>query len=229
MPMRPHSCMFLVAIVALISGCATGGRPIAPTVTKVDYPELNSVRESELGETILSKGVTLTFEVIDLRNEVVGGDGVIRERTRLAPQRLIASREDEAWTYFDGKTTYLGLEQPGGLMVSKSDRKHIEIWGGSFNRGSTPSPTPIVEFSEVSVDGPASFRQELIYNGRSGSAVRFTYRELSNSLMRPAFSQEANYDLSESHVIGFKGARIEIIDASNTRLKYKVISSFPSP
>jgi len=226
--MRTLSCTVLVALFSLLSGCATGGGPIAPKVTKVDYPELNSVRESELGETILSKGITHTFEAIDLRNEIVGGDGLIRERSRLKPQRLIASREDNEWTYFDGKTTYLGQQQPGGLMVSKADRRIVEIWGGSFNRGSKPSPDPIIEFTQVSVEGRASFRQELIYNGRSGSAVRFTYRELSDSLMRPAFSQEASYDLSESRVIGFKGARIEVIEASNTKLKYKVMSSFPS-
>ena len=225
--MKRYPYSLLAAFLALVSGCATGGGPISPKVTRVDYPELKSVRESELGETILSKGLTYMFEALDLRNEIVGGDGLILERSHLKPQRLIASRDDSDWTYFNGVTTYLGQQQPGGLMVSKSDRHRILIWGGSFNRGTTPSPEPIVDFTLVSVAKQDSFRQELIYNGRSGSTVHFTYRELNDSLMRPAFSQEASYDLSDSNVIGFKGARIEIIEATNTKLKYKVLSSFP--
>jgi len=45
--------------------------------------------------------------------------------------------------------------------------------------------------------------------------------------MRQPFSQEVLYDLSEGNIIGFKGARIEIIEATNFNLKYKVIKSFP--
>ena len=30
-------------------------------------------------------------------------------------------------------------------------------------------------------------------------------------------------------MIGFKGARIEIVEASNMRLSYRVLSSFPDP
>ena len=47
--------------------------------------------------------------------------------------------------------------------------------------------------------------------------------------MRLPFTQEVQYDLSESSTIGFKGARIEIAEATNTYLSYKVIESFPDP
>ena len=46
-------------------------------------------------------------------------------------------------------------------------------------------------------------------------------------MMRPAFTQDIQYDLKESNIIGFKGVRIEIIEATNRHIKYKVLNSFP--
>ena len=45
--------------------------------------------------------------------------------------------------------------------------------------------------------------------------------------MRPAFAQEVQYDLGEDSVIGFKGVRIEVVEATNRLLTYKVLTSFP--
>jgi len=64
---------------------------------------------------------------------------------------------------------------------------------------------------------PRSFRVNRIALG---------YREFSGDIARLAFSNELSYDLSESAILGYKGARIEIIKATNTELTYKVISGF---
>lgn len=70
----------------------------------------------------------------------------------------------------------------------------------------------------------AFFQKDFIYNGRVGNSLKFTYREFIDDLARPAFTQDLQYDLTESDVIGFKDARIKITDATNTTLKYKVIN-----
>lgn len=69
-----------------------------------------------------------------------------------------------------------------------------------------------------------TFRQELIYLGRSGDELSFKYREFSGSLARPAFSADLKYDLSESQTIGYRGARIEVIEAGNQLIRYRVQS-----
>ena len=51
--------------------------------------------------------------------------------------------------------------------------------------------------------------------------------KFSDDFIRPGFTQEAQYDLATDPVIGFKGARIEVLEATNTRLRYKVLKSFP--
>jgi len=71
-----------------------------------------------------------------------------------------------------------------------------------------------------------SVQQTLIYSGRIGSRIRFGYREFSNNIARPAFSNDVEYDLLESRVIGYKGAEIEIVDATNQFIKYIVKKNF---
>lgn len=73
---------------------------------------------------------------------------------------------------------------------------------------------------------PGSFRQELIYNGRTGDSVKFLYREIKDSYLRAPFTQDITYDLKEGAEIGFKGARLKIIEASNTKIKYVVTKTF---
>jgi len=82
------------------------------------------------------------------------------------------------------------------------------------------------EKKKYPVASPDSFQQTLIYSGKVGNKINIGYREFSGSLARPAFNNEVEYDLSESKVIGYKAARIEVIEATNQSIKYKVIQNF---
>ncbi len=42
-------------------------------------------------------------------------------------------------------------------------------------------------------------------------------------MARPAFNNNVEYDLSESPIIGYKGAKLEVIEANNQFIKYRVI------
>lgn len=69
-----------------------------------------------------------------------------------------------------------------------------------------------------------SFKRELIYNGMSRDAIKVIYREFDHNMIRPAYTQELNYDLLESKVIGFKGMRLKILEANNSFIKFIVLS-----
>ena len=68
-----------------------------------------------------------------------------------------------------------------------------------------------------------SFKQELVYTGASQGVVSMVYREFKDDFARPAFSQDIKFDITNDNVVGFKGARFQIISANNTGIKYKVI------
>lgn len=79
--------------------------------------------------------------------------------------------------------------------------------------------------TEDSIDN-RGFRRTLIYSGCVGDKLRIAYREFSNNIARGAFSNDVEYDLSESVVIGYAGAQLEIIEATNSQIRYKVITHF---
>ena len=72
-----------------------------------------------------------------------------------------------------------------------------------------------------------SIEQTLLYNGRVGNKITIGYREFSNDMARSAFSNTVEYDLTKSKKISYKGALIEVIDADNTKITYKIIKQFP--
>ncbi len=71
-----------------------------------------------------------------------------------------------------------------------------------------------------------SFQQTMIYLGKEKNILKFSYREFSRNHIRDAFTAEVTYDLSESNIIGYKDFKAEILDATNTSLRYRIISSF---
>jgi len=70
------------------------------------------------------------------------------------------------------------------------------------------------------------FQQTLIYNGRIGNRINVAYREFTQSLARPAFSNDVEYDLNASRTISYRGAQIEILSADNNSIRYRVIRNF---
>lgn len=70
------------------------------------------------------------------------------------------------------------------------------------------------------------FKRELIYTGLSGNSISILYNEFKDDMIRPAFSQQLTYDLTQGNEIGFQGARFQIIEANNISIRYKVIKNF---
>lgn len=221
-----------------MSGCATASlRGIQPNLEKIDIPKLNQEQQAELGDTIVSKGTLYTYQGMKLLNEVHSkGDfktTFLYGSVVTIPQGdLIVQCEDSNWTYFSSKDFTVGgapFQAVGGLRISKKNSSvEVFLLAGShpYTKG-PPEPTPNYQLKKIRAIDKASFQQELLYNGKVGNSVKFMYRELSNDVMRPAFSQEIQYDLNESKTIGFKGVRIEVVEATNTYLKYKILKSFP--
>ncbi|WP_379920578.1 hypothetical protein [Erythrobacter sp. R86502] len=82
------------------------------------------------------------------------------------------------------------------------------------------------QFTEKPFRSANDFQQTLIYSGRVGDKIKISYREFSNSMARDAFTNDAEYDLSASNVIAYKGAKLEVVEADNEKIRYRVISNF---
>ena len=67
-------------------------------------------------------------------------------------------------------------------------------------------------------------RQELLYSGRSGDTIKIAYKEFRRNLAAPAFFQNLEYDLAKSKIIRFQRFTIEVIEATNEFIRYRVVS-----
>ena len=82
------------------------------------------------------------------------------------------------------------------------------------------------EYREQQSLSNRNFQQHLIYGGGYGNKINVTYREISSGYARPAFNHNVEYDLTESKTIGYKGARIRVIETTNEWIEYVVDSYF---
>ena len=73
---------------------------------------------------------------------------------------------------------------------------------------------------------PNTFQQSIEYGGRSGAVLKFTYSEFTDNFARQAFTREFQVDLSQGTVAAYKGAIIEIENATNSSITYKVVRNF---
>jgi hypothetical protein len=66
---------------------------------------------------------------------------------------------------------------------------------------------------------------ELIYGGQSSDTTFITYREFAQGdLARPAFFQDLHYDLQSSRLITFRKWQIEVLEASNDGIRFRVLT-----
>jgi hypothetical protein len=104
---------------------------------------------------------------------------------------------------------------PDGRVVGFYDGR-----GGAAG-GSWPA-TPLFAAAEGLEGQPNAFRAQLIYSGLDGNTIRATYREFSGDFIRSSFSQELQYNLAQDSTIAYKTIKIDVLQATNSQLRYRV-------
>lgn len=224
----------LIGILSMvIVGCATTS-PTAtytPTVKQISEPAIGSVNVANLGDKLLVQGNMSERQALYFATTQKTGFGFTVHsgyfpKTGETAEYINFSHSNEAGA---GKLVdMLGVQSvlPNVLAVRKSDNALC-----TFNLlGSPVNCKTGLDFSikNWTTANSNSFQQTLLYNGKVGNKINIAYREFSSDLARPAFNNDVEYDLSESTQIGYKGAVLEVIEANNQMIKYKVIKNFNS-
>jgi len=69
-----------------------------------------------------------------------------------------------------------------------------------------------------------SYKEELVYKGRSDSNINFAYKQYKKMLSSPSSSQELTFDLSSSDTISFKNYKIKVLNATGEYIRFRVLS-----
>ncbi|OEZ64157.1 hypothetical protein [Duganella sp. HH105] len=202
--MKITASKLLATYVCTVALCGCASRRQLP-IEAITFPAVGSTSTRNVGEALISHGYA-----------------------KLIPKLIIPSDQKIGATDIPAGTYYFNAENSerfkfllGSLEVYLyKDKKNICIAKDKC----LDMPYSI----ENSLGAPMAdhFQQTLIYNGKIGNKITLGYREFSGNVARPAFSNEVSYDLSESSVLGYKGARIEVIKATNTEVTYKIVSGF---
>jgi len=225
--------LMLLCATVIVIGCASSSfRPIQPVATLLNFPEVNTVTIKELGDTLLVKSDKSTRDAIKVHNSI--SFSRFGQVITFPAGEYVASNENPEDIVYTGEGVWIVAGRPfgGGFVISKliqhKQINDVRVWMMDPSQGSNRSGKNITfSKSKVVWEGQPYFQQELIYNGKSGNNIKFLYRELSDNTMRATFNQDIQYDLNESNVIGFKGSRIKVIEATNRQIKYVVLKPFP--
>lgn len=213
-------------------------------------PKVNSEAEAEVGESMVSTSRRTVLPGIKLKSDVLHpGENLGHQYTLTIPSGalLAASAHDAEGVYFLAErplnfaTNGVVVLVNGGIYVPNASPSSTEIFwlaknnvtGQDVIEVGTSGPThvpltdlhPQVQFEPTQLErwGEESFKRELVYGGTSDNTVTVLYREFSDNIARPAFSQELKYDLSKGDVIGFRGARFQVLKVTNTSIKFKAL------
>lgn len=208
-----------VLAALIMSGCAVKYDAYAPEKRYVDRPPLGQTTIVGIGDELLAKGVVVEGKALNIKRLV---DGALFD---IHPGVRAKVGDKGAEQFFEGtgvrKSAF--ADDPDVLSVKTPDAKQVCVVTITSQRVCYDADFAI---TDVSYEQEASFQQTLLYNGRVGNKIRIGYREFSNSRARPAFNNEVEYDLSTSNRIGYKGAELEVLNADNTSITYRVISTF---
>ena len=218
-------CILLLVAIILISSCAT-------------LPQMNIT-------IIPNKTIHSLQPTIGIENEVFIGETLIKEGTY--PEQISIFLSSEY-----GKIRFNGYHHSGEYKCIGTADEYKLYQGTIINdTGLSRTYSQIVENNEgicyrkldyglkllpkseytkkkYADKSSDNFEQNLVYTGREGNILKFSYREFYNDMARASYTMDVTYDLSKDNIIRFKSASLEIIKADNQSITYKLLSGFKS-
>jgi hypothetical protein len=226
---RDHSIFFsLFAGLMFFSGCVAPKYNYVPEYVDISEPPIGKIAQAYVGDTMVRQGKFSMQDAILLKEQVkVGSIGSYT----FMPGYYSKQGEDAKSEYYlpsggpnSGKVVKSALADP--FQVIRRDKKSGKLCGVTVLNLEVCTSKANYTSTKIPVVAPDAFQQTLIYSGRVGERINIGYREFSNDYARPAFNNDVEYDLRESTVIGYKGAKIQVMEATNEYIKYRLISNF---
>lgn len=211
----------MLLLTSILISCGVQTKLTTPENFTTNIPELNISNNTEIGITLVSKETGYKYNALKIMNDK-------KVKTGFLSRELKAGEIYINDSYTSKFNLYRSINEPTfGIAIPKNGGKQ-QVFLNNGMGIKLFQIKDIIDFKVTHTPVPKKeyFKQEFIYNGRVGNALKFIYREYIDDIARPAFTQDLQYDLSESKIIGFRGLRIEVITATNTNIEYKVISQF---
>lgn len=204
-------------LVLLLSGCVTSKFNSHPVVVDISFPDIGETNTVSIGENLLEQGKKTKVEVWDV------GSPFKVSLVPIGHGEFVKVGEDEQYYY----VRHIDAPNiPDSIRLKKGTNEVCYIGLNHMSYCGNAPKNQKIEFRDKYIVSKDTFQRSLVYNGRVGNKVNIAYREFYGDIARPAFNNNVEYDLATSKTIAYKGALIEVIEADNQTVKYKVLRNF---
>ncbi|NHB58164.1 hypothetical protein [Acinetobacter shaoyimingii] len=216
----------VILVVSFLTGCATPVYNYQAQSKQMSKPPIGSINTAYVGDKMLEQGVFTDREVLR-----VDSPTKVNMFYSLTPGNYLKTGQSNQGIFYSafnqiengGNVQKNPLADPIKALMLSADGKLCVV---SVLNAKNCTNQHQAKTSVVGVASDNSFQQTLIYSGKVGQKINIGYREFSSNLARPAFNNDVEYDLNDSFEIGYKGALLEILDANNQKITYRVIRNF---
>ena len=226
--------ILILLIVLAVSGCTTVNLSELSTVDSKmgTVPNIGEQAVAPVGGVIYSQFRYWSKIGYRLKGDFSAGLGL--GRVSVSDGDFVMKAEVENKTAFcTEKRAYIdpmvGPHTTACFIDADNDGnfERIKAAPGAIWFESEIAPPLAYEKSELVIPRNDSFKYELLYQGISKGSLKLSYREYINDFARPAFFQDVTYDLdSTPTTITFRTVRLEVLNANNNQISYRVLSGF---
>ena len=215
-----------ILVALLLTACQTPYRQVySPPSIAVSRPALGEVAEAYPGDPMLTQGSHREYDAIVSTAPFSVGGFV------LPTGKYLREGDTNAADFF----TWDEVTRPtnGGIRSDGQTLRRVALIKNSTalcvqtftSKIYCEDKHPFERTKTIVLDADR-LQRTLLYGGRVGNKINLSYREFNDNYARAAFSGTAEYDLSESKIVGYKGAQIEVLEATNQLIRYKVLRNF---
>ena len=213
-----------LALITTLSGCANQG--YTPPTTSVSMPEIGKTSTVYLGDKMLFQATGYISESFTVDQLAEGSS------TEINPAKFCRRAGGSDYWEAYGARQPVGIKDWQGNVTERgSTLIYKDHWlvcvPGTFSCYDSSDGEIQLTYKEKDICLDMNdFQRSISYQGRDENILTFNYREQSGNTPRPAFDASFQMDLSQGNTVRYKGAKLEILKATNTEIQYKVISNF---
>lgn len=224
-----------ILTVMMLSGCTARFNAVLPTSEQSDNMIVGAIQTTAVGNPIIRQDDLLIYPAFINENEIRFPETSYYSFSNLPAKSILKATyqlEDGSFYCVPASNTSVIFHTgwvPVPICLNIDPSGKLNSWAPCRQPGRQIDEEIFqkINFQKISVWAPGSKRKEILYNGKSKDTIKLAYREYIDDVARPAFYQDLNFDLAESKLIGFKGIQIEIIEATNSTIMFKVIKKQP--
>jgi hypothetical protein len=246
----------VLSMTFMWSGC-TNRAPQLPNIyyeKESNTPKLDTVNTIEVGESIYEKLGNMSYSVkLDEPAEVLKSSGNDYDYNPawllLGPLAPVAGA-GAGLMYMNGENTTTAATTSSGVLYlrkwnnwtaacNEKARCIVDAYNQNTFTHSTKYPNENlielehpIHYSKIPTFSPNSsvntFKYQALYEGRLGTKIKISFKEFTNDMSRPTFTQDVEYELdsNDTALVGFKGLRIEVLKATNLDMTYKIVQDY---